>query len=842
MTYIGYEEFTTKLRLRPGEVRQLEVALEPTGIEVNPVTITASRRPEKLLDAPARVTVIDAEAIETRTALTAAEHLKTAPAVDIVTAGLNQSRVVVRGFNDLLSGSLLSMVDNRLTRIPAVRLNAFQVIPTGNMDIERIEIVAGPASALYGPNSANGAMHVITKSPFESQGTTVSVGGGERDVLLGSARHAGLLRDNIGYKLSVQRYTGRDFEYRDPVEQRFRSFALRNSEVDPDSLRIGARIFDIESTALDARIDFRLTPALTLNLNAGFSRGDNIEITSQGAAQALDAKFTYWQARLFSERFFLQTYLNKVGTGETYFLRSGQSIINNSSLFVVQAQHNFFLGQAQHFTYGADVLLTRPDTEGTVNGINEAHDNVDELGVYLQSETRLSPKVKFVAAARLDHHNRLAGVNFSPRAALTYSPTPQNNFRLTFNRAFTTPTSDMLFTDNSGGAIRTRDIDPNLEPFFGEILTNVRALGTWPEGFTFNYGPNGAPQMISAFEGYFAGTGIEQTYLPAGVDRTHTWSALRDLFIANASPGQQFLLSQLLPETLSRDVPGILKILDTESPDGNFEPVDATFVRDINSVFESANTTLEVGYKGLLGNKFLASIDVYRTRIQDFIGPLRLVTPNVFIDTDSLEAVLTDDIAARLVGLPPEQARTIAGGIANQIAGDPGLDSLSVGIISPQEVRNGSDLILTYRNLGNVSVTGMDLSLAYHLSQNWVLTANYSLVNRGFFPGRDSYSHISLNAPRHKVGAMVDYRNEPAGFDGNLRLRFVDAFRALSGTFDEKVERYAVLDLNASYLLPFSNSTRITVTVQNLLNNIHKEFAGVPEIGRLAWLRLTQTL
>ena len=131
--------------------------------------MTASRRPEKLLDAPASITVLESRDIASRTALTATEHLKALPAVDIITAGLNQSRVVIRGFNDLLSGSLLSLVDYRITRIPAIRLNAFQLIPTSNDDVERIEVVSGPASALYGPNSASGVMHVITKSPFDSK-------------------------------------------------------------------------------------------------------------------------------------------------------------------------------------------------------------------------------------------------------------------------------------------------------------------------------------------------------------------------------------------------------------------------------------------------------------------------------------------------------------------------------------------------------------------------------------------------------------------------------------------------------------------------------------------------
>ncbi|MFQ5641302.1 MAG: TonB-dependent receptor domain-containing protein, partial [bacterium] len=462
ITYIGYEEkIINDLNIEVGETRELEISLIPTDIRVNPVTVTASRRPEKLLDAPASISVVETAAIENRMALTATDHLKAIPAVDIISAGLNQSRVVVRGFNDLFSGSLLSLIDNRITRIPAVRLNAFQLIPASNLDVERIEVVSGPASALYGPNSANGVMHVLTKSPFDSKGTTLSVGGGQRSVLIGTIRHAGVLSDKIGYKFSLQYYKGDDFPSIDSTEVIARLDAI-NKGANPDTLRIGARILDIVSTNFDSRFDFRFSPDLKFIVNGGFSKGDNIEITNQGAAQAQNSSFRYLQGRLIYKNFFLQAFMNKIDTGErdTYFLRTGDFIINKSSLFVTQAQHHFSLG-SQSFTYGVDVLLTRPDSEGTVNGRNEDDDDVNEIGAYLQSETNLSSKFKLVTAARIDDHNRLDGLNFSPRAALVFKPTPTNNFRFTFNRAFSTPTSDNLFSDVVGQRVST-SVDPSL--------------------------------------------------------------------------------------------------------------------------------------------------------------------------------------------------------------------------------------------------------------------------------------------------------------------------------------------------------------------------------------------
>ncbi len=218
VSYIGFSTWM-KSGVVVGEADvNLTAELIPTSINMNAISVSASRRPEKIVDAPAAVSMIESEDITNRATLTATEHLKGLPGVDVATTGLNQSNVVVRGFNNIFSGALLVLTDNRIARVPSLRFNAHNFMPTTNEDIERIEIVSGPGSALYGPNSANGVMHIITKSPFSSQGTTVSVGGGERSVQIISGRHAGVFGENIGYKFSGQYYTGNDWEHEEPAE------------------------------------------------------------------------------------------------------------------------------------------------------------------------------------------------------------------------------------------------------------------------------------------------------------------------------------------------------------------------------------------------------------------------------------------------------------------------------------------------------------------------------------------------------------------------------------------------------------------------------------------------
>lgn len=106
-----------------------------------------------------------------------------APGVDIIQHGAQSTNIVLRGFNNMFSGALYALVDNRITGVPSLRVELLHWIPTTNDDLERIEVVPGPGSALYGPNTANGVVHMITTSSLESHGASVTLDGGHDYVI-----------------------------------------------------------------------------------------------------------------------------------------------------------------------------------------------------------------------------------------------------------------------------------------------------------------------------------------------------------------------------------------------------------------------------------------------------------------------------------------------------------------------------------------------------------------------------------------------------------------------------------------------------------------------------------
>ncbi len=852
----------------------LAVTLTPSSINLKSVSVTASRRPEKILDAPASVSVIESGDIEARAALTPTEYFKGLPGVDVATTGLNQSTMVVRGFNNVFSGALLVLTDNRLASVPSLRFNAYNFIPTTDEDIDRIEIVSGPGSALYGPNAASGVMHIITKSPFVDQGTTVSLGGGQRDLVMGSFRHARSIGNRIGFKITGQYYQGHDWESHDPSEpdsiQKFRPTAAGRIPVG-DTVA-NTRNFDIKKLAGEARCDFLIAHDATLILNGGINRASSIELTGLGAGQGINWTYSFVQARLRIKNLFAQSYVNMSDAGDTYLLPTGQLIIDNSKFWAFQVQHQYAPHRIWTLTYGVDAFLTRPETDSTINGRNETHDNINEIGGYLQSELSLTDQLSFIGALRVDKHNRLKNAVVSPRAALVYRPNDDNNIRFTYNRAFSTPDDnnlylDLLQTDDLGG------IGALLEPSLGfrpEI--DIRVQGVPETGFHWRFDDNG-PSYRSPFAPLDTVRHLTANDYIGFNDPAFTntiWQVGRQQVMDQVGTTlsglvQSGLIDQATMDAAMtaidgvtpRDVSGVGNRLMTLSPDDQaFRPSTVSDIADIERLKPTITQTLELGYKGILGDRVQFSVDVYRTEKNNFIGNLTVETPNVFLDSASLNDYLVQAIQDSLDANPaydsilsaidnpyfPEIHGNGNGTPADEISSvfTSGTTMLPFGTVSPQEALDPTAVLVTYRNFGDISYYGADFSVTCNIHSNWNVGGAYSYISKNFFAKSAGQVHdIYLNAPRHKAGLSLQYINPRWKLDAIARYRFVDAFDVESPFYGKSVKAYHIVDLTAE--AGFLYDSRLVLTIQNVFNKRHIEFIGGPKIGRLILARLTRT-
>lgn len=882
-SFIGYRktEFTN-ISISAGRTRTFDIKLKVSAINMDAISVSASRRPEKVLEAPAAVSIITADKIEARNTLTPIDHLKSVPAVDIVQTGLSQSNVVVRGFNNIFSGSLLTLTDNRTARVPSLRFNAFNFIPTTNEDIERVEVVFGPGSALYGPNSANGVLHLITKSPFDSEGTQVSIGGGLRSnnatgqqfdesnsVFTSSFRHASTYNNKLGFKLSGQYYTGRDWERIEPLEplrlQKKRQTA--DGPVAVGDTIDNSRDYNIKKLGLSARVDYKLNDDATLIWNAGLNQSSNIDLTGIGAGQAIDWLYYFTQARFIYKDLFLQAFVNANDAGDTFLLNTGDIIADKSKLYVVQGQHSYRMSKRQFFTYGVDLLFTRPNTNNTINGRNEDNDDINEIGAYVQSETDLSDKLRFVAAARIDNHNWLDKPVFSPRAAIVYKPTTANNFRLTYNRAFSTPSANNLFLDIAS-LLDLGGLGAALTPSLGyNPAIDVRAQGVPQTGFNFSSDANGA-QFRSP---YARLVGLDDRAFISQHDPQFTnvmWGVASPVvtagFVAQLRPSLELtlppaqidaLLASFQSEIIPAQLPGLrntLAMLDPE--DGTFSPFNQT-PKDIGRILPTITQTIEGGYKGVIGEKLVINANAYYTKKTNFVGPLIVETPNVFLDQTSLfqallpafEATIAASQNPFLTGFLAQLDSEILGGNANGNPADElaaiyaaGAAGIPFGTVTPKEALDPSALIVTYRNFGDIDFFGADFNFTWFVNKNWSFTGNYAYVSKDKFNKSDTQPHdIYLNATKNKAGFLVNYSNTGNNFSGEFRWRFVDEFPMDSGPYRGVVKEYSVYDLNMSKKL--TAKTRVSLSINNLFDKKHRQLIGAPVIGRLGLVKFTQS-
>ena len=655
-----------------GQSTSVSTTMEEQAYELNPLTVTTSRTYEKALEAPAAVQVVSTRDLEERQVTSPIEHVEHQPGVDVARTGIRGRTAVLRGFNNVFSSRTLFMTDNRIARVPSLRVNIFYLNPTSELDMERVETVLGPGSALYGPNAAGGVVHYMTKSPIRSPGASFSVGGGLRqqgnDAGLGSGpiqgEDAGLFQfdgriavapsDKFGFKISGQYFDATEYVFNDLVEaqvqgagqacigagfdptspacQPFTSGLDLTNPADRGVLAQSARNVAMgrddghRNWGVDARMDFEPSAGTSLILAGGRNvAAQATELTGLGASNVTNWGVTYGQARLRHKDLFAQLFYNYNTNDEAFLLRSGRPIYDNSSLLVGQLQYQSRIGSAHRLIYGVDYLGTNPASEGTINGKFEDDDQTTEVGGYLQWEWALSPKFDLTGAFRYDHNSNLADPVFSPRAALVFKPDASNSFRLTFNRAFSTPTSTNQFLDISGGPIPIPGT-----PFFYDL----RATGSAGSGHMYMRDSNGIPMHMSPFN-VLAG-GSARQFLPSNT--AQLWNTAVNL-LGVAYP-QLAPLAPLIPVPSADQVGVLALLLDTEVAGGGAPPpgcvappfceaVDLANLQDIEALGPTIRNTFEFGYKGVFGDNVSVGANAWFTRFDSYIAPLRIISPHV---------------------------------------------------------------------------------------------------------------------------------------------------------------------------------------------------------------------
>ena len=833
--------------------------------QLNEVVVSASKKSEKILNAPASVSVLSEARIQQNTALSVIDNVRKIAAVDAMPTGLVSNNVVVRGFNNIFSGATLFLVDNRMASVPSLRVNAFQLTPTSNTDIRSMELVRGPASALYGPFAANGVMAVYTKSPLDMEnrmevtlGLTSGVRAGDDDnaafgfkannslenlgILNPEIRIAGKLSKTLGIKVSGNYMSATDFAFFDAREPNGKTVRFGNQAGGTPWASDGSapttfnRDFRIRKLAGDARIDWRPAVNTELTFSTGYANNTNIELTGLGGAQAVGWTSNYFQTQFKKDRFYAQYFINMTNSGNTFLIpqNANQSTFTylkeTSNLQSIQLQHSTQTSDKKlNLVYGVDLFMTRPS--GNVYGRFEGRSNINQYGGYLQGDYKFNSKWSFTGAARVDYQDAIDEVMWSPRAALVYKPKENHTFRLTYNRAFSAPTALNFFLDINNGLLPTGQ--------------NVRAFGN-ATGIQYNRSANGLPLINTA-----AGTEVDyNAFIASNGPRNSAIAALTQSLAGK-------LPASAIPSTVSLLFNGInpdVKLNDLV----NGTSMDVNAISDKESVKSTVTQTFEAGYKGFLMDKLSVGFDLYYTRISNFSSPLTMSTFNTqfnpaYFANPAVQAQMLNNVLAtpmpaasraQLLGLLTGKAAPTNAEIVTGYATLIGqLGTLAGGVIAPDNLGTNRDIILTYLNLGTVDVAGADLNFSYMASKLLNIEGAFSFVNKDRIALLGAAGgFVSLNAPKYKSALSLDYKMP---FNNNVSARvgwrWMDQFDANSAVYVGRVNAMNMVDLGFSWRLKSSQNTVFSFSVNNLFDHRHQFFPLTSAVGRVALFKVLHT-
>lgn len=736
---------------------------------------TPSRGGERWLTSPSAATPVDASDIAEKVVLTPVDAVRAAPGFDISNKGIIQSTFAVRGDRSASSGAMLMLTDYRYAGIPSLGFNVAYLVPTAPDDIERIEIVRGPGSALYGPNAHRGVLHIVTRSPFDSTGGSIALSGGERSLIQGTARGAARLSNHVAVKISGDYVRADDWEYVDPEETVPRDLA-------------------IERAAAEGRLDWRSaadSTATTVSTRLGWAQAFNLvdAVSAVGGVQVRDWRYSYVQTRVTRGSFSANALYNWSDAGQSFRLRHGAPLVDNSRVAAVQVQHGARVGGRHDLGYGVDARYTEPRTGGTIHGRYENDDEIAELGAYLQGRARVVDSLDLIAAVRVDYHDRLGDVVWSPRLGIVWQPRAGHALRLTYNRAFNSPDPGDLFPDVVGDSLG-----------FG-LPYGVRLLGTPAGGFHFRR--DGALCMRSPF------VPDPTSCLPP--DATVTWPA-----VVRIADSLGVDLSDIPPPDATQ-VETRFDVLDIESR--SFGPADVNALSDISPDRRTITTAVEAGYKGLIAGALLIAVDVYHNWVKDAFGPQYVATPNAFYDSVSLASYLEQF-------RPPDAAGAVAGAIGQ----------VPAGTVTPWE-SGTHDLLVFEPQGGTVTFWGVDVAVTAEIGPTSV-SASYSWVSDDSIPNVAVAGSYVLNGPRNKGSAGVTYRDRRSRFRAGIEGRVVSSFPVVSGRYRGRVDEYGVVDVRLGASVPGLRGVDVSLDALNVLDNRHQEFVGAPEIGRLVIARV----
>lgn len=205
VSFIGYTAQDVVVRTLEQPVR---VKLGTDQVMLKETEVIGTRITEKQKQAPLTVESMDVLAIREAPSGDFYESLGTLKGVDMTAASMGFKVINTRGFNSTSPVRSLQLIDGVDNQSPGLNFSLGNFLGASDLDVMKVEVIAGASTAYYGPGAFNGVINMTTKSPWLFPGLSISAKAGERSLLEGAVRWAEVFKDKEGkdrfaYKLNL---------------------------------------------------------------------------------------------------------------------------------------------------------------------------------------------------------------------------------------------------------------------------------------------------------------------------------------------------------------------------------------------------------------------------------------------------------------------------------------------------------------------------------------------------------------------------------------------------------------------------------------------------------------
>jgi iron complex outermembrane recepter protein len=860
ITYTGYAE--QELTVNSASEKP-KIVMREDAVVITDVVIKGQRIDDKQKAAPLTVEKLDAIAIKETPAISFYNGLGNLKGVDLTTASLGFTVINMRGFNSTSPVRSLQIIDGVDNQAPGLNFSLGNFLGASDLDVSSVDLVVGASSAFYGPNAFNGVISMRTKNPFAVKGLSVSLKGGERNLLEGALRYADAFKNKegkefIAYKLNLFGLRANDWEADnyDPItgalgNQVFDAannpgrFNAVNIYGDEPSYGIGVGFNSSAGLNTIHRTGYRETDVVdynTQNLKAGaavhirlrpdqeFESPELIFSSTYGTGTTVyqgDNRFSLRGIQFFQNRieltkrdkYFLRIYSTNEDAGRSYdpyftSLYLQQASKTNQEWFASYEEWWKQINRGNVFNRMKE--LGYPNTTNQAELIAWQQQNADQLREWHQQASEFANLQSTTAQSTTTDF-------FEPGTARFDSL-----FDAITSRRNNTTEQGTLFYDKS--ALYHAHGEYTFEPTFLDkwvVGGNVRLYRPVSDGTIFSdtagtvirnneFGLyTGAEKQVRKFR-FSATVRVDKNqnfdYL-ATPAASVVWEPgknnyLRMSFssaIRNPTLSDQYLNLNVGPATLLGNLNGFDSLATLESFDryrnDQSRPMDYLFPDPIRP---EKVKTFEVGYRTTLFDRVYVDAGYYYSIYDDFIGY------NIGVTMPFMPFEI-------FPGAPP--------------------------IFLPEFPKARA-----YRVASNaeeqVTTQGFSIGANYYFGDYYMLAGNYSwnkLITEPTDPIVPAF-----NTPEHKYNLSLSARNIPlnktkpkspsVGFMVNYK--WIDGF-VFEGSpqFTGDIPSYTLLDAQVNMVVPRLNTT-FKVGASNLLNNMQFQVYGGPRIGRMAYVSL----